>query len=101
MRIIISFVSLVLAVLQSYGPSQWRDPSKHEIRFVTVEAGVNLERLDWGGSGPSIILLAGSGNTGHVFDEFAPKLLDCCHVYAITRLPPIIRLPPRLHVSGV
>ena len=41
--------------------------------------------LDWGGSGRSVVLLAGSGNTGHVFDEFAPKLLDCCHVYAITR----------------
>jgi pimeloyl-ACP methyl ester carboxylesterase len=52
---------------------------------VTVEPGVTLELLDWGGSGRSVILLAGSGNSGHTFDEFAPKLLDCCHVYAITR----------------
>jgi pimeloyl-ACP methyl ester carboxylesterase len=31
------------------------------------------------------VLLAGSGNTAHVFDEFAPKLTDGCRVYAITR----------------
>jgi pimeloyl-ACP methyl ester carboxylesterase len=31
------------------------------------------------------VLLSGSGNTAHVFDEFAPKLTGCCHVYGITR----------------
>ena len=29
--------------------------------------------------------LTGSGHTAHVYDEFAPKLIDCCHVYGITR----------------
>jgi len=31
--------------------------------------------------------LPGSGNTTHVFEEFAPKLIECCHVhvYGITR----------------
>jgi pimeloyl-ACP methyl ester carboxylesterase len=66
-------------------PAPWRDPSKHQVRFVPVDHGVTLELLDWGGSGRPIVLLAGSGNTAHVFDEFAPKLLDCCHVYGITR----------------
>jgi pimeloyl-ACP methyl ester carboxylesterase len=32
-----------------------------------------------------VVLLAGSGNTAHVFDEFAPKLSGFCHVYGITR----------------
>lgn len=41
--------------------------------------------LDWGGTGRPVVLLTGSGNTAHVFDDFAPKLADCCHVYAITR----------------
>jgi pimeloyl-ACP methyl ester carboxylesterase len=82
---VIWFAWLLLGVPQDRAPSPWQDPSKHQIRFVSVEPGVNLELLDWGGSGRSIILLAGSGNTGHVFDEFAPQLLDCCHVYAITR----------------
>jgi non-heme chloroperoxidase len=44
-----------------------------------------LEVLDWGGSGKTIVLLAGGGNTAHVFDDFAPKLTDHYHVYGITR----------------
>jgi len=63
----------------------WQDPSKHQRRFVAVDQGVNLEVLDWGGSGRPILLLTGSGNTAHVFDEFAPKLTDCGHVYGVTR----------------
>jgi len=63
----------------------WDDPSKHPARVVAVEPDVKLELLDWGGTGRAVVLLAGSGNTGHAFDDFAPKLLDCCHVYAITR----------------
>lgn len=55
------------------------------IAFVTVDVGVQLEVIDWGGNGRAIVLLAGSGNTAHVFDDFAPKLVDRWHVYAITR----------------
>ena len=63
----------------------WRDPSPHRVQFIDVEPGVRLEVLDWGGSGRALVLLAGSGNTAHVFDDFAPKLTSCCHVYGITR----------------
>ena len=63
----------------------WRDPSTHRVRYVSVDSGVQLEVLDWGGSGHAVVLLAGSGNTAHVFDEFAKNLADCCHVYGITR----------------
>jgi len=54
---------------------------------VTVENGVKLEVLDWGGRGKPIVLLAGGGDTAHVFDDFAPKLQSFTHhhVYAITR----------------
>ena len=41
--------------------------------------------LDWGGSGRPLVLLAGGGDTAHVFDEFAPKLTPRFHVYGITR----------------
>src|SRR5437899_4830615 len=41
----------------------WPDPSKHDVKFVTVEEGVRLEVLDWGGSGRPVVLLAGSGNS--------------------------------------
>src|SRR6185436_12055638 len=52
---------------------------------VTVEPGVTLEVLDWGGKGRPLILLSGLGNTAHTFDNFAPKLSGGHHVYAITR----------------
>jgi pimeloyl-ACP methyl ester carboxylesterase len=55
------------------------------VEFVTVEKNVRLEVLDWGGSGRPLVLLAGGGNTAHVFDEFAPKLTAQCHLYGITR----------------
>lgn len=63
----------------------WRDPSPHTVRFITVEKGVQLEVLDWGGSGTPLVLLAGGGNTAHVFDDFAPKLTRVHHVYGFTR----------------
>jgi pimeloyl-ACP methyl ester carboxylesterase len=64
----------------------WHDPSKHIVQFVTVEKGIRLEVLDWGGAGRPLVLLAGSGNTAHIFDGFAEKLSGaCCHVYGITR----------------
>jgi non-heme chloroperoxidase len=60
-------------------------PVPHTIRFVTVEKGVRLELLDWGGSGRPLVLLAGGDDTAHVFDDFAPKLTPSFHVYGITR----------------
>ena len=54
-------------------------------QFVTVDEGVRLEVLDWGGTGRAVVLLAGSGNTAHVYDDFAPKLAAHAHVYGITR----------------
>ena len=69
---------LILSILVSVAYGQ-------TVRFVKVQEGVQLETIDWGGSGPSVVLLAGSGNTAHVFDEFAPRLTGFCHVYGITR----------------
>jgi hypothetical protein len=62
--------------LFSQGASTWKDPSPHVTLFITVDKGVKLEVLDWGGSGRPLVLLAGGGNTAHVFDDFAPKLTD-------------------------
>jgi non-heme chloroperoxidase len=61
-----------------------RDPSPHQVRWVTVDSSVKLEVLDWGGSGPPLVLLACYLST-HVYDEFAPKLTDRFHVYGMTR----------------
>jgi non-heme chloroperoxidase len=75
----------VLMVLAPGCARGWHDPSKHNVQFVTVDDGVRLEVLDWSGSGRPIVLLTGSGNTAHVYDDFAPKLTDFGHVYGITR----------------
>src|SRR5271170_546160 len=61
------------------------DSSAHKVRFVTVEEGVQLEVLDWGGSGRPLIFLAGAGDTAHRFDGFAPRFTGQHHVYGITR----------------
>jgi non-heme chloroperoxidase len=71
--------------LSAQEPAPWHDPSPHKIQFVTVDDNVKLEVLDWGGSGRPLVLLAGLGNTAHVFDDFAPKLTSEFHVYGITR----------------
>ncbi len=81
----------ILAVAAAFGASgaktqpAWRDPSSHAVRFVTVAPDVRLEVLDWGGTGRPVVLLAGLGNTAHVFDDFAVKLAADCHVYGVTR----------------
>ena len=52
---------------------------------MTVDQGVKLEVLDWGGNGRPLVFLAGSGFDAHVFDQFAPKFAASHHVYGITR----------------
>jgi pimeloyl-ACP methyl ester carboxylesterase len=81
-----AWVLIALAVpLHSRQPSNWRDPSSHVKGFIEVSQNIRLEVLDWGGSGRPLVLLAGGGDTAHVFDDFAPKLTSDFHVYGITR----------------
>jgi non-heme chloroperoxidase len=61
------------------------DSSPHKVQLVTVGQGVQLEVLDWGGSGMPLIFLAGAGDTAHRFDGFAPQFTKQHHVYGITR----------------
>lgn len=65
-------------------PPAWHDPSPHRVQFVTVEDGIKLEVLDWGGSGRPVVLLSGY-LTAHSYDDFAPLLIPFFHVYGITR----------------
>jgi pimeloyl-ACP methyl ester carboxylesterase len=57
----------------------------HRVQRVQVAEGVELELLDFGGQGPALVFLAGRGNTGHVFDDFAPEFRSAYHVYSVTR----------------
>jgi pimeloyl-ACP methyl ester carboxylesterase len=61
------------------------DSSPHKVQFISVDKDVNLEVLDWGGTGRPLVLLTGLGDNAHVWDKFAPKLTDKYHVYGITR----------------
>jgi non-heme chloroperoxidase len=61
------------------------DPSPHTVHFVTVNRDVNLEVLDWGGTGQPLVLLTGLGDNAHVYDQFAPKLAASYRVVGITR----------------
>jgi pimeloyl-ACP methyl ester carboxylesterase len=63
----------------------WKDPSPHTSQFVTVDKDVQLEVLDWGGTGRPLVFLTGEGNTAHVFDKFATLFTATHHVYGITR----------------
>jgi pimeloyl-ACP methyl ester carboxylesterase len=61
------------------------EPAQGTVHFVTVEPGVRLEVMDWGGTGRPVVLLAGLGGTLHGFDGFAQRLTGKYHVYGITR----------------
>lgn len=82
--------AIVLGVLIHGTPRQiqadpWTDLSGHTSSLIPVAPGVHLEVLDWGGTGESLLLLAGLGDTAHVFDHFAHQLTDRFHVLGLTR----------------
>ena len=52
--------------------------------FVTVN-GVRLHYLDWGGSGPALLFLAGRGCDAYIFADFAPRFTGQFRVLALTR----------------
>ena len=82
LALLVTHITVTQAAAQA-APA-WRDPSPHQVRWVTVDSSVRLEVLDWGGSGPPLVLL-GCYLTAHVYDEFAPKLTNQFHVYGVTR----------------
>jgi pimeloyl-ACP methyl ester carboxylesterase len=68
-----------------------------------VEKNVKLEVLDWGGFGKPLVLLAGLGNSAHIFDNFAPKLTATYHVRTALRGADSalrVLLRPLLHPRG-
>ena len=84
----LAFVGLTLTTLADAQPAKaeaWKDPSSHVSHMMEVGQDVRLEVLDWGGAGRPLVLLAGGGDTAHVFDDFAPTLTSDFHVYGITR----------------
>jgi pimeloyl-ACP methyl ester carboxylesterase len=60
------------------------DRSPHKSAFVDVN-GVRLHYLDWGGSGPAFLFLAGLNTNAHIFDGLAPRFTHKYHTLALTR----------------
>ena len=84
-------VALLLAG-QTFAPAL--DVSPHEEKFVEAN-GARLEYLDWGGRGPTLILLPGLGSSAHVFDRLALHFTSRFHVIALTRRgQPPSSIPP-------
>jgi pimeloyl-ACP methyl ester carboxylesterase len=54
-------------------------------QFITVQPSVELEVVDFGGTGRPLVMLAGLGGTAHTAREFSTKLTTKYHVYGITR----------------
>jgi non-heme chloroperoxidase len=84
-RALLLLSACALAACASRADSRPRPRSTPVVRVTRIGPGVSLEVLDWGGTGPSLVLLAGLGNTAHVFDDFAPQFADSFHVVGITR----------------
>jgi pimeloyl-ACP methyl ester carboxylesterase len=74
-----------LVLVRANAATAWSDASAHAVRQVAVADDVSLEVLDWGGTGRPVVLLAGAGNTAHVFDRFAAQLIPRYRVYGVTR----------------
>jgi non-heme chloroperoxidase len=79
------FASLLILLPSSAHQAYAASPPAHRVSFVTVAPGVRLEVLDWGGTGPTAVFLSGFGDTGHVFDGFAPQFTNAYRVIGITR----------------
>ena len=62
----------------------WTDPSPHTSGFVTVP-GARLQYLDWGSTGPNLILIHGMGDNPHAFDDLVPALGGQFRVLAYAR----------------
>jgi len=69
----------------SFQTSRWHDAAPHEPASITVQEGVQLEVLDFGGQGSPILLLPGLGASAHSYDELAPLLARNHRVIAMTR----------------
>lgn len=82
---------IVAACAQSESPDPaqatttgWQDASAHQISTVVVP-GASLDLLDWGGTGPVLVLIHGLGDSPHVFDDLAPLLVPDFRVLAYAR----------------
>lgn len=61
------------------------DTTAHKTHMVKVSDGVEVEVVDWGGSGRPLVFLSGLGQTAHAFDAFALRFTGQYRVIGLTR----------------
>jgi len=86
-RITMAATFLLVTALSAVGSVRAQGTATLQPRatLIAVADSVRLEVLDWGGEGPTLILLAGLGHTAHVFDGFVQRLTPHLHVIGVTR----------------
>lgn len=55
-----------------------------QVRYAAVN-GIKLNYLDWGGSGPPIVMIHGIADDPHIFDDVAARLHDHFRIVAYAR----------------
>jgi pimeloyl-ACP methyl ester carboxylesterase len=66
------------------GSSNGTDPFPHRSEYATVN-GIKLNYLDWGGSGPPVVMIHGIADDPHVFDDLAARMHDRFRIVAYAR----------------
>src|SRR5262245_10494567 len=100
---LLTFGAPMAACAAENKPAACTDTTPHTIRFVTVAPGVELEVVDWGGSGATMVMLTGLGDNAHVYDQFAFQFTNFFRVIGITRrgyLPSSQPLPSSPPATG-
>ena len=82
---LLAFGAPSVAWATDHKPAVCEDHTPHKVRFVKVAPGVQLEVLEFGGSGDAMVLLTGIGDNAHVWDDFAYQFTDFFRVIGITR----------------
>jgi pimeloyl-ACP methyl ester carboxylesterase len=67
------------------GPGDFADVSPHRSERVHGNNDVRFNYLDWGGSGPTLVLIHDIGDSPHIYDDLAPRLKRHFRVIAIAR----------------
>jgi hypothetical protein len=79
---ILLLLAALFACENLFAQEPWKDRSSHVDSMIRVN-GVELEYLEWGKNQKrTVLLLAGLGNSAHIYDDFAPKLADKFRVIA-------------------
>ncbi|APV51266.1 hypothetical protein BWI17_17200 [Betaproteobacteria bacterium GR16-43] len=79
-----SLQAAVAADDPAFDVPQWKDTAPHKSGLVPAN-GTRLNVVDWGGTGPVLVMIHGIGDNPHVFDDLANALRGRFRVIAYAR----------------